>query len=228
MNKNLFFFGIFLICAYSYIWYVIKKDKNSLINKFTDKIVVISSIFVPIGIYLTYTVFSLQFEESRINSTFRIIDRGWINVNKIFVDYYDKCPTFINSLYFDWQKKVLGKETYDSNQEDDWYAVNYISISIFQSFEDFATSALNDETGNYVWISNYLQWTNSEILRNNWSVLKSNFADTTQKLGDYLFLMSDIHRNQITNVAELNNLAKNLAESDEFLDILKERHNTDL
>ena len=94
-----------MVCAYCYIWYVIKKDKNSLINKFTDKIVVISSIFVPIGIYLTYTVFSLQFEESRINSTFRIIDRGWLNVNKIFVDYFDKCPTFINSLCFDWQKK---------------------------------------------------------------------------------------------------------------------------
>lgn len=228
MNKTLFYFTIFLVCAYGYIWYVIKKDKNSLINKFTDKIVVISSIFVPIGIYLTYTVFSLQFEESRINSTFRIIDRGWLNVNKIFVDYFDKCPTFINSLYFDWQKKVLGRETYHSNQEDDWFAVNYISISIFQAFEDFLTSALNDETGNYVWIANFLQWTNSEILRNNWSVLKSNFADTTQKFGDYLFLMSSIHRNQITNVAELNNLSKNIAESEELKNIISIRHQGDV
>jgi hypothetical protein len=227
MNKNILYFSMFIICAYGYIWYVINKHKNSLINKFTDKIVVISSIFVPIGIYLTYTVFSLQFEESRINSTFRIIDRSWLNINKIFVDYYDKCPIFVNSLYFDWQKKVLGKE-YDSNQEDDWYAVNYISVCIFQAFEDFETSSLNDETGNYVWIANFLQWTNSEILRNNWSVLKSNFSDTTQKFGDYLFLISDTHRNQITNVAELNNVAKNIAKSKEFLEILKERHSTDL
>lgn len=228
MNKNIIYFAICLVCAYGYIWYVITKDKNSLINKFTDKMTVVSSIFIPIGIYLTYTVFSLQFEESRISSTFRIIDRGWLNVNKIFVDYFDKCPTFINSLYFDWQKKVLGSETYDSNQEDDWYAVNYISICIFQSFEDFLTSVLNDETGNYVWISNYLQWTNSEILKNNWSVLKSNFADTTQQFGDYLFSVSDTHRNQITTVAEVSTLAKNITKSKEFLYILKIRHNTDL
>ena len=123
-------------------------------------------------------------------------------------------------------KKVLGSETYDSNQEDDWYAVNYISICIFQAFEDFLTSALNDETGNYVWISNFLQWTNSEILRNNWSVLKSNFADTTQQFGDYLFLVSDTHKNQITNVAEVTTLAKNITKSKEFQDILKIRHNT--
>ena len=210
MNKNIIYFSIFLICAYSYIWYVIKRDKNSLINKFTDKMVVISSIFVPIGIYLTYTVFSLQLEESRINSTFRIIDRSWLNINKIFVDYYDKCPTFINSLGFDW------------------HAVNYISICIFQAFEDFETSAVNDETGHYVWIANFLQWTNSEILRNNWSVLKSNFSDTTQKFGDYLFLMSSIYRNQITNVAELNNIAKTLADSEEFKNIIEARHKSDL
>jgi len=228
MNKYTIYFTIFLICAYSFIWYVIRKNKNSLINKFTDKIVVISSIFVPVGIYLTYTVFSLQFEESRINSTFRIIDRAWLNINKLMTEYFDKCPTFINSLYFDWQKKVLGKETHNLNKEDDWYAVNYISICMFQSFEDFLTSALNDETGQYVWIANFLQWTNSEILRNNWTVLKSNYSDTTQMFGDYLFLISNTERNQITNSREVTKLAKNIVESKKFKDILQTRHRGDL
>jgi hypothetical protein len=229
MQKNIMYFILFLSIVVSFILYVIRKDKNSLISKFTDKISIIGSLFVPIGIYLTYTVFSLQFEESRITSTFRIIDRSWLNINKIFVDYYDKCPTFVNSLGFDWQKKVLGSEIHNnSNQGDDWHAVNYISICIFQAFEDFLTSALDDETGQYVWIANFLQWTNSDILRNNWSVLKSNYSETTELFGDYLFLMSDTHRKQITNVAELTTLAKNIVESKEFLDILRIRHKLDV
>jgi hypothetical protein len=228
MNKNILYFLLFLGIVVTFILYVIRKDKNSLISKFTDKISIIGSLFVPIGIYLTYTVFSLQFEESRISSTFRIIDRSWLNINKILVDYYDKCPTFVNSLGFDWQKKVLGKEIHISNQGDDWHAVNYISVCIFQAFEDFLTSALDDETGQYVWIANFLQWTNSDILRNNWSVLKSNYSSTTEMFGDYLFLMSDTHRKQITNVAELTTLSKNIVESREFIDILNIRHGTDL
>lgn len=226
---NIFYFLLFLGIVVSYILYVVtRKDKNSLISKFTDKISIIGSLFIPIGIYLTYTVFSLQFEESKISSTFRIIDRSWLNVNKIFVDYYDKCPTFINSLSFDWQKKVLGSEIQNSTQQDDWYAVNYVSVCIFQAFEDFLTSALDDETGQYVWIANFLQWTNSDILRNNWSVLKSNYSDTTEMFGDYLFLMSDTHRKQITNVAELTTLSKNITQSKKFIDILDIRHNPDL
>lgn len=225
---NILYFILFLGIVVTYILYVIKKDKNSLISKFTDKISIIGSLFVPIGIYLTYTVISLQFEEGKISSTFRIIDRSWLNVNKIFVDYYDKCPTFINSLSFDWQKKVLGSEIQHSTQQDDWYAVNYVSVCIFQAFEDFLTSALDDETGQYVWIANFLQWTNSDILRNNWSVLKSNFSDTTEMFGDYLFLMSDTHRKQITNVSELTTLSKNISQSKEFIDILEIRHSADL
>ena len=36
--------------------------------------------------------------------TFKIIDRGWINVNLKILEYYNLCPNFADSLYFDWQK----------------------------------------------------------------------------------------------------------------------------
>jgi hypothetical protein len=153
-------------------------------------------------------------------STFKIIDRGWLNVNKIFMDYYKECPTFINSLYFDWQKKVLGVE-YTYNTKDKWYAVNYVSISIFQSWEDFITSSNIDQTGDVVWLNNFLQWTHSPILNNNWEVLKTNYTETTQVFGDYLFYMSKKHN--ITNEYELNELAKEIANSDKFKGILHKR-----
>ena len=59
-------------------------------------------------------------------------------------------------------------------------------------------------------------------------MLKSNYSETTEMFGDYLFLISDTHRKQITNVAELTTLSKNIVESKEFIDILNIRHKLDL
>lgn len=202
--------------------YVAKKKKGHFLDKLTNKFAIIGSIFVPIGIYLTYKVFNLQLQAMGRDATYKIIDRGWLDVNKKLVEYYDKCPTFVNSLYFDWQKKVLGKET-TPNHPDDWYAVNYLSIVIFQSWEDFITSSIIDETGTVVWINNFLQWSNSPILRNNWSVLKSNYAATTQEFGDYLFYNSSTYKPK--NESELSNLAKTVAESEKLKVILKHRYN---
>jgi hypothetical protein len=46
--------------------------------------------------------------------------------------------------------------------------------------------------------------------------------------GDYLFLMSDTHRKQITNVEELTTLSKNITEGEEFKNILNIRHKPDM
>lgn len=204
------------------VWYIVK-TKNKVLDKFTGKLAIIGSIFVPLSLYLTYKVFKLQLQALYRDSTFKIIDRSWLNINRSLVNYYKECPNFVNSLYFDWQKKVLGKN-YEINSvnQDNWYAVNYISISIFQAWEDFLTSEIVDETGDIVWINNFLQWSSSSILRNNWSVLKTNFASTTQEFGDYLFYMSSIYKPK--NESELNNLAKMIVDSEKYKNILKLRH----
>lgn len=205
-----------------FMWYLARKGEKTLLNRFTGKFPIIGSIFIPIGIFLTYRVFSLQLQAMTRDATYKIIDRGWLDINKKIVDYYDNCPNFMNSLYFDWQKKVLGKET-NSMRQDDWYVVNYMSILIFQAWEDFITSATVDETGHTVWINNFLQWANSEILYNNWEVLKTNFADTTQAFGDYLFYM--VKSRPPKNEYEMNELAKDIAESEKFKNILNKRFN---
>lgn len=200
--------------------YIAKKRKGHFLDKFSDKFAIIGSLFIPIGIYLTYQVFNLQLQAMARESTYKIIDRGWLDVNKKIVEYYDKCPTFVNSLYFDWQKKVLGNVA-SPTKPDDWYAVNYLSIVIFQSWEDFITSSTVDETGAVVWINNFLQWSNSELLRNSWTVLKSNYASTTQEFGDYLFYVSSMYKPK--NEGELENLAKMVADSEKLKDILSRR-----
>ena len=204
----------------AFMWYVVRKGENSLINRFTGKFAVIGSIFVPVGIFLTYRVFTLQLQAMSRDATYKIIDRGWLDINKKIVDYYKDCPNFMNSLYFEWQKKVLGKELkYEA--QDNWYTVNYMSILIFQAWEDFITSAEVDETGHAVWMNNFLQWANSEILYNNWTVLKTNFADTTQAFGDYLFYM--VKSRPPKNESELNELANDIVATEKFQDIIHKR-----
>ena len=207
----------------SFMWYVVYRNpKNHTLDRFTDKFSVVGSIFIPIGIYLTFKVFSLQLDQKGRDATFQIIDRSWLNVNKSFIDYYNECPNFINSLYFDWQKKVLGNVT-NYQKEDSWYSVKYICALIFQSWEDFITSSKVDETGDIVWINCFIPWCNSKLLKNNWTVLKSNYAPTTQELGDYMFYMINFHKPK--NVIELSNLGTLIVKSKKFREILYERFN---
>ena len=233
MDKATLLFILSLMFLMGYIVYIIQQNKNNIAAKFTEKMVLFSSIFIPVGIYLTYTIFAGQLNEMRINATYRMIDRGWLGVNKHFLDNYDKCPNLIDSLSYDWQINTLGKNLYNINlrkffkglseDEDDWTASNYVSNCIFQSMEDFMTAVGLDETGPEVWVCNFLPWTNSNILKNNWLVLKSNYSDTTIEFVDYLFDISSKNKNKIKNTSDLLKLSKDIVASDVFANIVDKR-----
>lgn len=225
MDRNTLIVLFSLIFIMVYIVYVVKStNRGNITSNFTEKILLLSSIFVPIGIYLTYTIFSRQMLEMRINATFRSIDRGWLSINKQFIEYSDKCPNLIDSLAYDWQINALGKKQYKlSQEEDDWVATNYISNCIFQSMEDFMVSSALDETSPEVWISNFIPWVNSNILAKKWLVLKSNYAPRTIELADYLFAIVSKNRNQIKNGSDIDKLAKDILKSDVFLDIMRKQ-----
>ena len=123
--------------------------------------------------------------------------------------------------------KTIKKRSYKNtgqtkkSNKDQWYAVNYLCILIFQSFEDFLTSHKMDETGNYVWISNYIQWVSSPILEQQWSVLKSNFANTTISFGDLLF--NQVRNIKIQDFNDIKTLADKIVNSNEYKVILDTR-----
>jgi len=226
MDINTIIVILSLTFLMGYIVYVVKStSKSNLTSSFTEKLVLVSSIFIPIGIYLTYTIFSRQIQELRINATFRSIDRSWLSINKQFIEYSDKCPNLINSLSYDWQINSLGKKSYKlSQEEDEWVASNYISNCIFQAIEDFMVSSILDETAPEVWISNFIPWMNSKILNNNWSVLKANYAPRTIELSDYLFEIVSKNRNNTKNSADVDKLAKDILKSNVFFDIMNKQH----
>lgn len=114
------------------------------------------------------------------------------------------------------------KNTGNTNSNHDkWYAVNYLSILIFQSFEDFLTAHDLDETGDYVWICNYIQWVSSPILEDKWSVLKSNFADTTIILGDLLF--NNVRNIKINDYNDIKQIANKIINSEEYKSLINRR-----
>ena len=123
--------------------------------------------------------------------------------------------------------KTIKKRSYKNtgqtkkSNKDQWYAVNYLCILIFQSFEDFLTSTKMDETGDYVWISNYIQWVSSPILEQQWSVLKSNFANTTISFGDLLF--NQVRNIKIQDYNDIKTLADKIVNSNEYKVILNTR-----
>jgi len=114
------------------------------------------------------------------------------------------------------------KNTKQTNSKrDKWYAVNYLSIIIFQSFEDFLTAHELDETGDYVWICNYIQWVSSPILEEKWSVLKSNFANTTITLGDLLF--NNVRNIKINDYNDIKQIADKIINSNEYKSLISMR-----
>ena len=98
---------------------------------------------------------------------------------------------------------------------------NYLCILIFQSFEDFLTSHQLDETGDYVWICNYIQLASSPILEQKWYVLKSNFANTTISFGDLLF--NSVRNIKINDYNDIKQLADKIINSDDYKAILNIR-----
>ena len=109
----------------------------------------------------------------------------------------------------------------NSNNQDDWVTCAYISNLIFQSLEDYLTLNADDETEDQVWIANFIQWTQSDILRNNWNLLKANYSLTTIEFGDYLFRVtaSYIPKNEIEHMS----FAKQILESEEVKNIKYKR-----
>jgi hypothetical protein len=197
--------------------------KHSILDRFVDKLSIIVGIFVATGVILTYNVFHRNLEQASIDTTFKIIDRAWINVNKEFHESYKSCPNLIHSLFFDWQiKAFVGENNYDSFKSDDeWHAVNYVTCLIFQSVEDMMTASSFDETDIFVWLVNCVSWFSSPILQKIWISQKPNYTETAVNLID-LVISKSINR-KIKNVDDLKLVVSEIIDTDEYKKIISKR-----
>jgi len=213
--------GVIMMLGIIYLSAIAKKQ--SILDRFVDKLEIIIGIFGVIGVILTYSVFRRNLDQASIDTTFKIVDRAWTNVNKEFADYYDKCPNFINSLFFDWQVKAMnGDKNHNKfKNDDDWHAVNYISCIIFQSVEDMMTSQTFDETGDNIWLANSVQWFKSPELKKIWATQRPNYVATARELID--LVITHTENTEINNVKELEAVIHRIAVSDTYNRIVTDR-----
>ena len=183
--------------------------ENTVINSFADKIVILVLFFSS---YTAYETLNNSHEQTSFenyikisNNQFKIIE--YINQN------YDRCPNFINTFFFNWQKKILSKNNIiHVEKPDNWISVYYISEMIFKSFDNY-TSYINKiginnisskNQKNYKLINFFIQFAVSDELNKIWNICKYKYPEHTINLGDLLFALT--HKYKPTNVIELNKL----------------------
>jgi len=214
-------YGILLVgLAICVLIYYTVKAPNTYLAQLAKRIPLLTEYFLAVGVYYTYVIFRATIDGMKRDATYKIIDRGWLLPNEKLNTLYDQCPAFVNSLYFPWQKNVMAGTDVKSETKpssDNWTAVNYLSTLLFQAWEDFLTSVEIDQTGDYVWITNYLQWTQSKTLEAVWKTMCVNYSNRTIAFGNYLFRQNTRPK----NAAELKALAHALVQTDEYHGIKK-------
>jgi hypothetical protein len=210
---------IFLIFL---LLFIASTPKDSYFDRLGLHIGSASGIYIVIGVFITYKFLEYNYHELTTENTLKTVDRAWLNILNIFEQYKDKCPNLINSLFYDFQKENFTFNL-DLNKKDDWFASVIVSNNIFQTWEDVLTLAIADETGLYVWIAIFLQYTRSNLLLNMWNRFKPNYSLTTQQLGDLLF--SYTPENKPSNQSELSTLANKIFDSIQFKKIISDRNN---
>jgi hypothetical protein len=205
------------------------KKINSFLDRLTNKFPLLSGFFIAFGVFITYRIFKLNHENTLKENTLRMIDRGWVSLNEKIIDYYSQCPAFIDTLYYDWQKKALLNLDDSSDlqlklnnvpNQDKWNCINAICVLIFQSIEDFITIHESGmSTSDHVWIANFLQFLKSERVQEIWGHFKANYDNKTILLIDYLIEVSI--NNIPKNEQEFEKITDEIAKSQRYKDIMK-------
>lgn len=199
--------GLIIYASYSKV--------GSFIDRLTSKIPTIATFIIALGIIITYQVFTVTLLSARREATYKIVDRAFTNIIKAMDDNYEKCPEFINSLFFPWQKTVFNRpEPTGEEKPDRWTCQLYLSTLIFQSWEDFLTDLESwwdlqvtieyNETDERSWLAIFLGWAQSKELREIFKTQQLEYNDTTVHLANLMFEYLDKY--QINNAEDLDNL----------------------
>ena len=183
--------------------------ENPIINSFSDKVVILVLFF---SAYTAHESFNFSEEQNNFDNYLKISGNQF-KIIEYINENYEKCPNFINTFFFNWQKNILSKNTVETTQiVDKWITVYYISEMIFKSLDNY-TSYINkagldslsiNNQKNYKLINFFIQFTISTDLRKIWNIYKYKYPDHTINFGDLLFSLTEQYKP--TNVIELNKL----------------------
>ncbi|CEG57199.1 hypothetical protein [Legionella fallonii] len=176
------------------------------------------------NIFLTTMNMEVQRKINNAQFTKQAIDKLWLYPNQLLLKEKQARPEFLASFYYNnpelyqLTKDIHTKPTIDSTLQE-----QYISIVLIQCWEDYLTLRELDQTGDQVWLYNFLQWAQSPYLKNDFETLKYNFAPTTIKFGELLFEYSAQIPVPTTKPHEVQLLIRKLIDDPRLRAIFKER-----
>jgi hypothetical protein len=162
-----------------------KESKGSVV---VAVIASLAIVFLGLNVVSNTMNFDLQVNNAKIRATQINVDKLWTYPNQLFSEKNKSRPEFYASLYYNnlqlykLTEHLKTKITIESELEE-----QYLSILLFQCWEDHLTSRQLDKTGDAVWLVNYVQWAQSPYLKENFDRLKYNYKESTILFADLLF-----------------------------------------
>jgi len=172
---------ISLMIITSIFYNEVKFDKSH-ISVFVKMLASLSGIMIAYGIFLTADVFENNGKIAKIEQTYKVIDRSYLNVVDKMRKLYPHAPNFIASL---WPTKGLFPKSLNKN--DDPAAVLELTVMMLKSFEDHMTGHKFDQTGEDVWAATFLQWGSSDEFMGHWKDLYPSFKKKTNEYASLIF-----------------------------------------
>lgn len=191
LSQTTIIFCILLLFFISIVGALIIKPKQFQESKAFVFVSILTSVsIVIIGLNVVISTVSLEFQQNlaKMQITKQAGYKMWICPNQLLCEKEDARPEFLASMYYNNINLYnLTKDTKTEVTVASELDEQYISIFMFQCWEDHLTFRNLDEAGDEVWLCNYLQWAQSPYLKANFERLRYNLADLTIRFAELLF-----------------------------------------
>jgi hypothetical protein len=124
-----------------------------------------SVIFIAFGMFLTYIYYRQNLYEIRRNHTIQLQENQFAKTVKLLQSYYDKCPYFCSTLFYDWQ---IDKSKKLDKRKDDEITKTALAYVIFQNIETVIDVQGVDTSSPISWCGVFLQWLHSKEIQEVW------------------------------------------------------------
>lgn len=191
IDNAIIFLVLSAIVGLSGIYIVYKFDVPN-VTRFSLLVSYLGGISILLVIYNVYINFKsndlLEKNRSAYN-TIQNIQNNYLGPQKELLKYFPEGYFLYASMNQDTDLSVHMPTQYNSIKRKQ--VELYFSLRIFQSVEDFLSTATFDITGMYVWINNFLMWMQSPILQKNWHLLNFNYSTDTREMVNRIIKKAD-------------------------------------
>ncbi len=205
MKKELLLFLIifFIIAFLGYV--VIERFKITPLRRFQLIISYlggISALLLAGEIYLEMSSRE-QIERNRLAyNTLENVQRNFLEPQKELVKHFPEGFFMYASLNPDVDFTAVQPVTFDPAKRKQLEL--YMAVKIFQTVEDFITTAAYNSVADYIWYNGFLMWFQSPVLQGYWDVCKINFSPKAQKLTTVIIDKANFLREMRTKKGKLS------------------------